>query len=77
MIKGCEENETGFGIATYLCDNEHPIIEVYSDKETVSFYHAKWVKDNGEVVEDKPYISWSFDDYIKLSEDDILKHYNL
>lgn len=35
MIKGDEGGETGFGIATRLCDNEYPILVVDASDQTV------------------------------------------
>src|SRR3990172_3219388 len=37
MIKENVRELTGYGISTYVPDNEHPIIEVDSSKQTVRF----------------------------------------
>lgn len=36
MTKGDENETTGFGISTYIGDNEHPIITVDCEKQTVT-----------------------------------------
>ena len=36
MVKGHEMSETGFGISTYECDNEHDLLIVDPDKQTVT-----------------------------------------
>jgi len=58
MIRGYERTETGFGIATSLCDNEHPILVVDCDKQTVGVAH--------EGNEPTCYKSWSFSEFIEL-----------
>ena len=58
MIKGCEGDEAGFGISTGICDNEHPIVVVDPNKQVIGF------ADEGEPT--KPYISWPFQEFIKL-----------
>ena len=52
MIKDNILDETGYGISTYICDNEHPIISVNCFKQIISI---------GNVVE------WSFEDFIKTN----------
>ena len=53
MIKDDLMSSTGFGISTYLTDNEYPVFVVDSKKQKV------FVFDN----------SWSFEDFIELEED--------
>ena len=36
LVAGAEKDETGFGISTEICDNEHPIIIVDCDKQIVT-----------------------------------------
>ena len=36
MIKDDVMGDTGYGISTYLCDNEHPILEVDCKTQTVN-----------------------------------------
>lgn len=47
MIDGDNKSETGFGICSEICDNEHPIIELLCDTETISF-----VTEKGEVLKE-------------------------
>lgn len=35
LVKGQESEETGYGIAPYLMDNEHPIVKVTPHTQTV------------------------------------------
>jgi len=37
MIKGHEDDTTGFGISTYIPDNEHTVLGVNPDKKLVTF----------------------------------------
>lgn len=37
MTEGCSNSETGFGISTDVCDNEHPIVVVDCDTKKVRF----------------------------------------
>ena len=48
MTKGAEEGSTGYGISTYQCDNEYPIIVLTPGKRTV-------------VIEDYQNTDWSGD----------------
>jgi len=41
IVQGYEMETTGFGISTYICDNEHPIITVDHDAQTVSLENGK------------------------------------
>jgi len=56
MVKGDEQNLSGFGISTYVGDNEHPILVVNSSKQTVS-------------IEEDTKKSWSFEDFVNLKKD--------
>lgn len=49
------DEETGYGISTYMCDNEHNLIHVYPDKAVVEERTEK----------DKLVKKWTFDEYIK------------
>ena len=40
LIKGNEGTETGFGISTRMCDNEHPILVVDTDSQEVRLENA-------------------------------------
>jgi len=35
MVKGQEDEETGFGISTYMCDNSYPLLVVDVDEQNV------------------------------------------
>jgi hypothetical protein len=56
MIKGQEDEETGFGISGSLCDGENAIITINIREQTISFGKAK---------------KWKLDEYVKLTEDEI------
>jgi len=42
MIKGFEGDETGFGIAPYVCDENYPTIFVNVAKKTVTILNRSW-----------------------------------
>ena len=60
MIKYDINGTTGYGISTYLTDNENPLIYVYIDKQTITI--------NDE--------SFTFNEYICLTTDEIYEIYN-
>jgi hypothetical protein len=67
MTDGSHGQETGFGIATSRCDNEHSIIVVDPSKQRVGF-----------AFEDKEpacYVSWTFKEYIALAPEKIEEEY--
>jgi hypothetical protein len=68
LVSGDEKGETGYGIASHICDNQRPIIYVDPDKKIVGF--------SNEDTPRQPYVQWSFEDYCKLSEAAIDKAYN-
>ena len=41
MIEGDPENSTGFGIGTYMCDNEYPVIVLDTRDQTVTLEDTK------------------------------------
>jgi len=59
--------EHGYGISIHMCDNEHPIIVVDCDAETVGFAH--------EGKGPECYQTWPFSEYIALKEGDVLGLY--
>jgi hypothetical protein len=67
MVKGQESAETGYGISTRMCDNEHQIVVVNPIEQTIGF------AEEGE--EPKCRVTWDFDKYIGLTEEDIRKEY--
>jgi hypothetical protein len=56
MTKGQSGRETGFGIGSYVCDNQHPIIEVSVENQRVSFIEVPSVRH-----------VWSFEEYLELT----------
>lgn len=56
MIKGNEDETTGYGISTYETDNDHPILYVNSSKKEVTV-RAK---------------TFTFNEFIEQAEDDSL-----
>ena len=60
MTMGYEEETTGFGISSYLCDNEHPLIIV--DVETQSV----WLENEEQTKATKPI---KFSDFLKIGHD--------
>jgi len=59
LVKGYEDEETGFGIAPYMPDNGNPVVVVDLQHGTVTF-------------ETSNPVSWTFQEYIELSPDEIL-----
>jgi hypothetical protein len=57
MGAGSEEDNTGFGISTYLTDNEHDLLVVDCGAQTVSVVPAERFP--------KPRKTWSFADFVK------------
>jgi hypothetical protein len=57
MVKKDVQGETGYGISTRRCDDEHPVLYVDTDKQTVALGHRKW----------------SMNDYIKLDSTTLLE----
>lgn len=64
MVKGHEREETGFGISTEAPDNEHPIITVSTDAQTVSF------EDESGLGHE-----WPFSSYVKLRDSALRRAY--
>lgn len=56
-LQGDDRGETGFGIAPFECDNEHPLVVVDTFK--------KRVERDGE--------SWPFEVFVKMDVDKLLK----
>jgi hypothetical protein len=59
MTRGCEDEETGFGISTYAPDNEYPYIRVNSDKQAVTV-------DFSPVGQRHPNKSYSFEEFASM-----------
>lgn len=62
LIQGAERELTGFGITTYLTDNEHPIVVVDCEKMTVGFAEPG--------SEPTTYRSWTFEEFIAAAPDE-------
>ena len=74
MVKGEEGTETGYGIAPYVCDNEHKVVVVDTKGQRVGFAPTTYTEGKGDVV-GEPTKWWTFDNYIKLTEKQIDKAY--
>ncbi len=61
LVKGSEQNETGFGISTGLCDNEHPLIVVDVGQQRVYLYDEEDKLPPRDFVPSK---SASFEDFV-------------
>jgi hypothetical protein len=42
MTLGQEQGDTGYGISTYMCDNEYPVIVLDPETQTVVLEDAPW-----------------------------------
>jgi hypothetical protein len=61
LLKGDDDvlnGETGYGISTHICDNEHNIIRVNTKKQTV--YETN---EDGIIIK-----IWSFEEFIKIKK---------
>lgn len=56
MVKESPMDETGYGISTGICDNEHPIIDVDTEAQKV---RAWWPEDPKKII-----AVLSFEDFI-------------
>jgi hypothetical protein len=59
--------ETGFGISAYISDNNNPVMVVDVPARKVHMYKE------GSVYADK---SWSFEEYVSLSPEELLNTYS-
>jgi len=57
MTKGYHDEETGFGISTFMPDGQNRVLIVNCDKETVLFGDYEW----------------TFDVYLRLSDEQLVK----
>lgn len=67
MAKDDIDSETGFGISTSMCDNEHDVLLVESGKERVVLLGCDWADQNSPLpVDVSPGIVkvWTFDEFI-------------
>jgi hypothetical protein len=65
MTAGSEKELTGFGISTYLCDNEYPLLRVDSRKQTVTVDF-----DPVRKYHDKPNKTYSFEEFSSIGNMD-------
>lgn len=56
LTDGVEQEETGFGIAPYICDNEHDLLIVNPSKQTVT----------RETEKKKKVKQWTFQEFINI-----------
>lgn len=66
MMNGCHDGATGFGISSQLYDNEHLIVRVDCGRQEVAFLTAE---------AEQPLHTWSFKEFIRLTDQAILKAY--
>lgn len=58
LVDGQEKTNTGFGIYTHICDNEHPIVVIDTQKQEVYF-----TEENKEEPVDN--CRWSFKEFVE------------
>lgn len=63
IIRGSEDEETGFGISTYEGDNEYPFLRVSTKTQSVTVDY-----DPVRKYQDLPNRLISFEDYIRIEE---------
>lgn len=86
LTAGYEKEETGYGIAPYICDNEHDILEVCVEEKKVKRLAYSWRKagdiGQGKAVDglpdyyegnEKPIKEWTFDEFCALTEEELQK----
>jgi len=50
LVNGHEEQETGFGISTMICDNDcYPILLVDSENQTIQLLKYSWKDESGNL----------------------------
>lgn len=72
MVKGYEDQESGFGISALQWDSAKPIIVVDSENREISFCNPR--KFDQWAFQESVIKRWSFDNYIVCSNEEI-KHY--
>jgi hypothetical protein len=64
LTAGQQGQETGFGITTYLADNQYPILEVDPDTETVRVWREpEWL------LQTEPERRFTFEEFVALGPD--------
>lgn len=61
---------TGFGIATYMPDNEHTVIYLDASKQMVHYITEHTAREWKEITDDS-LKSWTMAEFIKLSQEEI------
>lgn len=64
MIRGVEDESTGYGISTRLCDNEHPLLVLDCNAQTVTLLAESDYKNSG-LAELDPDKAIPFGDYVE------------
>src|SRR5688500_11352391 len=64
FVEGDVRGETGYGLSTVLCDNEHTIVRINAMQERVSF-HEEGSEANAA---DAGTASWSFEEFLAAPE---------
>lgn len=59
MTKGNRDQETGFGISSYMPDNEYQIIVIDCDEQTIAFSPS---------VDGPSNHRWTFNEYVELEK---------
>ena len=62
MIKDDVMSETGYGISTHICDNEHPILEVDVKNQKIYEKECKFGEKGHELTK-KPSKTWTFEEF--------------
>jgi len=63
QMKGNDFGETGFGISTKMCDNEHNILRVDCDNQTID--ELKYDYTDKELDDMNVVNSWSFEEFVR------------
>lgn len=70
LVKGQESGETGYGISPGICDNEHSLLVVDTENNRIRYHHE------GENLDGKPYVEFSYESFLKLSEEEVTDLFN-
>lgn len=75
MVRGKEDYETGFGIASTLQDNSHPIVVVNAETQVIGFAKESSVESVDPSWIGTNYWSCTFREFIEMSDAEILEKY--
>lgn len=70
MVGENTQDETGFGISTKLCDNEHPLLVVDIGKQEVRIIKTPSWDSKADPLAGEVLTTHSFEEFIALPEDD-------